>query len=44
MKVNGCRAAGNLRCQNNGTCNELGECVCNEGYNGNTCSDCMYSY
>jgi uncharacterized protein YfaP (DUF2135 family) len=26
-----------LNCINNGTCNELGECVCKEEYNGTTC-------
>ncbi len=26
-----------MNCINNGTCNDFGECVCNEGYNGTRC-------
>jgi hypothetical protein len=45
IKVDGCRAAGNLTCQNNGNCNEAnGFCDCSHGFNGTTCSECMYSY
>ena len=45
IKVDGCRAAGNLTCLHGGICNGLnGLCECLHGYNGRTCSECMFLF
>ncbi len=43
--VDGCLAAGHLTCQNGGICNKTyGTCDCSHGYNGTTCSECMFIF
>ena len=36
----GCLLGGNFACQNGGTCQPSGACVCLNGYTGSYCQTC----
>ncbi len=40
VKVLGCLLGGNFACQNGGTCQSSGTCVCLNGYSGSFCQTC----